>query len=741
MENTSDGDRPVSDATSAFPTFLDTDPYPSRGPDGRPTSSGSAKTDTTSEFGGEEYASARERQSTIPSTTGPVGEPGLPPARPMNDNGSLPTSQRGMSRATQAPPPSRRGLAAFTARSGGKLRNHATTEGDYSGSAPGTSVRRTHVPSLTAGQGFFRPMSSQRLQAQREQLPATSLADPLQPRAIAGARPSTDSERQRRHRYSNASVNTLRDRPNLRRDEEVPPLPVSRGTAFTSDGTTLRQADGHGAASVASNNSAAALHERQSGLQQLNMDTNGFTMSNRSSSNGPKSPRSLRASLGLNSRRASSRQDRPSPGLGHEKLHSDPSSPVDAFEKPPLPRGTGAPPSLPPAHGGSGKNYEYFAGNLLFFCSGRLLNSKARPLNVATFLLTTLPTALFFGFSAPWLWHHVSPAMPILFAYVFYITISAFLHAAFSDPGVLPRNLHPHPPNSEEERDPLTVGPPTTEWVMVKTFPSSRNSSSGQTSSEEAGRQGQTTAMEVPTKYCKSCNIWRPPRAHHCRVCDACIETQDHHCVWLNNCVGRRNYRFFFAYVGFASVLALMLIAFSITHIAVYARGNGISFGQALTGRTQERVAFAMFIFSILALPYPGSLTAYHLFLIARGETTREYLNSHKFLPKDRHRPFSQSSFCRNWVAVLARPRPPTYMQFRASYTEGDMRFGHTQPKKVRKTEWKGRYSTGGGAESKGQEKNEGVEMKRLSALGRLKGKGDRDGRPGFSGPVNNTHR
>jgi len=133
MENTSDGDRPVSDATSAFPTFLDTDPYPSRGPDGRPTSSGSAKTDTTSEFGGEDYASARERQSTIPSTTGPVGEPGLPPARPMNDNGSLPTSQRGMSRATQAhrhhvagSPPLRREVVGSCAT---MLPRKATTRG------------------------------------------------------------------------------------------------------------------------------------------------------------------------------------------------------------------------------------------------------------------------------------------------------------------------------------------------------------------------------------------------------------------------------------------------------------------------------------------------------------------------------------------------------------------------------------------------------------------------------------
>lgn len=546
-------------------------------------------------------------------------------------------------------------------------------------------MSRTHVPSLTA-QGFFKPMSSQKLQAQRGQQPTSSLAQNVQTN-----RNSADSTRP--HRYSNASVNTLREGPPTR-DEDVPPMPTSRGTMFTRDGI---HPEGQTAGSVVSNNSTAPLHSRNNVPPKL--ETNGLRNSNSQSRVTPKSPKSLRASLGLNSRRPSPNQ--------HTKLHSTPPSPHDN-EKPPL----------SPMHAprkGEGKNYEYFAGNMLFFLSGRCLNSRARPLNVATFILTALPAALFFGFSAPWLWHNVSPALPIIFAYFFYITMSSFLHAAFSDPGILPRNLHPHPPNPEEDNDPLTVGPPTTEWVTVKTFPSKRGPAA-QSSPEEAQRSGATTAMEVPVKYCKSCNIWRPPRAHHCRICDACIETQDHHCVWLNNCVGRRNYRYFFSYVAFASLVTLMLLAFSLTHIALYALRHGISFGRALSGRAQERVAFAMFLYSVLALPYPGSLFMYHLFLTARGETTREYLNSHKFQPKDRYRPFTQSGWVRNWVAVLARPRPPTYMRFRHAYREGDVRYGHTVPRKVRRRELRGRYSVGNegvnGEAAEGEKR--GMEMRAL---------------------------
>jgi len=83
-----------------------------------------------------------------------------------------------------------------------------------------------------------------------------------------------------------------------------------------------------------------------------------------------------------------------------------------------------------------------------------------------------------------------------------------------------------------------------------------------------------------------------------------------------------------------------------------------------------------MFIYGVLVTPYPAALCGYHLFLMARGETTREYLNSHKFLPRDRHRPFNQGSWWKNWAVVLLRPRSPTYLRFKAKYEEGDQRFG-----------------------------------------------------------------
>jgi palmitoyltransferase ZDHHC9/14/18 len=103
----------------------------------------------------------------------------------------------------------------------------------------------------------------------------------------------------------------------------------------------------------------------------------------------------------------------------------------------------------------------------------------------------------------------------------------------------------------------------------------------------------------------------------------------------------------------------------------VYRSQEGINFGDAID---KWRVPFAMVIYGAIAAPYPASLWAYHLFLVGRGETTREYLNSHKFAKADRHRPFTQGNVIRNWIAVFGRPRPPTYMQFKDYYQEGDQR-------------------------------------------------------------------
>lgn len=179
--------------------------------------------------------------------------------------------------------------------------------------------------------------------------------------------------------------------------------------------------------------------------------------------------------------------------------------------------------------------------------------------------------------------------------------------------------------------------------------------------------------MEVPFKHCRTCNIWRPPRAHHCRLCDNCVETHDHHCVWINNCVGKRNYRYFFTFLTSATLLSIYGIVSALIQITVYQNRQNISFGQAIS---HFGAPFALFIFAVIGLCYPAALMGYHLFLMARGETTREYINSHKFVKAERFRAYSQGNMWKNFIAVLCRPRTPTYYRFKSQYEQGDQRLG-----------------------------------------------------------------
>jgi palmitoyltransferase ZDHHC9/14/18 len=250
--------------------------------------------------------------------------------------------------------------------------------------SPVSQISRSHVPSLAA-QGFLRPMSSQRLQAQRLARPST-----------AKTRPSISTEDETRDfeietRRSVSTIRQTRQGPfsPVQEHESVPP---SRGTDFSDPATPDRAMNTSppGIAGRSLGDSVRLLNERASSQRQKKPQHLNLPKSYKQGDSGDpplKSPRSFRSGFSLGSKRDSPRQQ---VEASHEHLSSNATSPrFDAMQNPTITSG-GA--SL-------GKNHEYFEGNTVFFWGGRLQNARDRPFNIATGILIVLPALLFFSIS------------------------------------------------------------------------------------------------------------------------------------------------------------------------------------------------------------------------------------------------------------------------------------------------------------------------------------------------------
>lgn len=302
--------------------------------------------------------------SRVLGMTGPVGEPSLPPSRPS----SITTAHSGSQGQWSQPPGQRRANLSLTGSLGYQSR-------------PTTSTSRTHVP--LAAHGFFRPMSSQRLQQQRNQRP-TSL---LHGHGHGSIHETATDGAGSINRQSIGSYGTLRHTPTLGLHHEHDQPPPSRGTDITDrdmpDRTTANSTP-TGAETVRSRDESITPLQRPR-PEHLNLsDARPGDSGKLPAPTG--SARSFRSSFMMSSRDGRSTHMRPQ---GHEKLTSAESSPR-------LPRSEVTKQLV---KNELGKNYQYFTGNTAFCWGGRLQNTRDRPVNVATAIMIILPAGLFFGFS------------------------------------------------------------------------------------------------------------------------------------------------------------------------------------------------------------------------------------------------------------------------------------------------------------------------------------------------------
>lgn len=295
--------------------------------------------------------------------------------------------------------------------------------------------------------------------------------------------------------------------------------------------------------------------------------------------------------------------------------------------------------------------YEVWPGKNRFLFGGQLMTgpwSDCGP-NTCVWTIILGPVGLFFWFVGPRLWIKF-PMLVVLVGIFFFWTLFALIMTGWSDPGIIPR------------------GSRADAWRLVLQV-RSRDAKPGVRVPrfEEINMRDPLPAslyLEVdgellPHRYCRTCNIYKPPRASHCSDCDNCCKEFDHHCPFVGNCVGERNYGAFCAFL--ICVVALL----------VSVMASIVMTSADIKGGERVNAIFAVIIcgYSGLMFFVIGGFSLFHCFLVLTGKTTKQKLKG----DKEAH---SRTMSCIN--------RPPSLIDPTAFIATRDLEDGaaHTAPVK-----------------------------------------------------------
>ena len=95
--------------------------------------------------------------------------------------------------------------------------------------------------------------------------------------------------------------------------------------------------------------------------------------------------------------------------------------------------------------------------------------------------------------------------------------------------------------------------------------------------------------------FCPYCLIRQNYKITHCLICENCVDEFDHHCFWVGNCIGKKNYELFFAFIIF--IIFNTLFNFGITFYY-------ITYEMIATRGEKENNAFPGFYFGVNSFIY-----------------------------------------------------------------------------------------------------------------------------------------
>ncbi|XP_069997320.1 palmitoyltransferase ZDHHC18 isoform X1 [Penaeus vannamei] len=296
------------------------------------------------------------------------------------------------------------------------------------------------------------------------------------------------------------------------------------------------------------------------------------------------------------------------------------------------------------------RKWQVFPGRNKFYCDGRIMMAQQTGIFYFTVGLIFVTNVLFFVFDCPFLAKYLTPAIPAVGALLFIFVMSSLFHTSFSDPGIIPRATAEEAIYTEKQIEVPNSGnvpsyrpPPRTKEITVR-------------------------GVTVKLKYCFTCKIFRPPRASHCSICDNCVERFDHHCPWVGNCVGKRNYRYFYLFIISLAFLCVFIFSCVIAHLVIYMNKEGKTFMVAIQKNPASVIEGVICFFSVWSIL---GLAGFHTYLTTSNQTTNEDIKGSFTARRGQanFNPYGYGNFCLNCLAVLCGPVQPSLIDRRGVVT------------------------------------------------------------------------
>ncbi|GMJ03337.1 hypothetical protein like AT3G26935 [Hibiscus trionum] len=290
--------------------------------------------------------------------------------------------------------------------------------------------------------------------------------------------------------------------------------------------------------------------------------------------------------------------------------------------------------------------YQVWKGSNKFFVGGRVVFGPDVRSIFLTISLIVIPVVLFCAFVSRRIIrafdnHLGSLIVAVLILLTIYDLILLLLTSG-RDPGIIPRNTHP----PEPEEDCSTM---STDWL---------SQSSAGVPNIPPVKDVVVNGVIVKVKYCATCMLYRPPRCSHCSVCNNCVERFDHHCPWVGQCIGKRNYRFFFMFVFSTTILCLYVFVFCWINIKKIMAEYHCNLWSAFM---KSPVSAILILYTFMTAWFVGGLTIFHLYLIFTNQTTYE---NFRYRYDSKRNPYNRG-FVRNVFEVFFSKIPESKSNFR----------------------------------------------------------------------------